>query len=291
MLNLLKSDLYRITRPRGLRGALWQYAGAVAAIFALVYMLFWFITSGDFSAPDFYLMKGYETPSAMLGAVTAGLVPLFASFLVVEHVLADLKDHFARTLVSARVGRLSYFAEKIVFAGVMSALAAFVLAILSLVLFWALGRTFTGSDGALEFLTWALAFWLNTWALAALAMTVTLIIRIPALSYVIAFCLVSGVVAQFFVLASSFINAFGTPALGGVATGIANVIGELTYWMPSMLIAELITPGASALASAGLGEFAQMLPGGAATQAIVAPIIWIAIALAITLAASRRREV
>lgn len=48
MLNLLKSDLYRITRPRGLRGALWQYAGAVAAIFALVYMLFWFITSGDF---------------------------------------------------------------------------------------------------------------------------------------------------------------------------------------------------------------------------------------------------
>ena len=92
MLNLLKSDLYRITRPRGLRGALWQCAGAVAAIFALVYMLFWFITSGDFSAPDCYLMKGYETPSAMLGAVTAGLVPLFASFLVVEHVLADLKD-------------------------------------------------------------------------------------------------------------------------------------------------------------------------------------------------------
>ena len=32
MLNLIKSDLYRITRPRGLRGSLWQYGRVLALI-------------------------------------------------------------------------------------------------------------------------------------------------------------------------------------------------------------------------------------------------------------------
>ena len=36
MLNLLKADLYRITRVHGLRGALWQYLGFCLAVYALL---------------------------------------------------------------------------------------------------------------------------------------------------------------------------------------------------------------------------------------------------------------
>ena len=291
MLNLLKSDLYRITRPRGLRGAFWQYTSACTAIFVLVYITFWFIANGDFSASGLLLMSNYASPSAMLGAIITDLAPLFACFIVVEHVLADFKEGFVRTLVSVRVGRLSYFAEKIVVAGIMAAMSTAVLAILSLAFCGAVGGAFTGSDDVLGLLVWVLALWLNTWALASLAAMVALITRVPVLSYVMAFCLGSAVIPQGLTLVASLISAFGTPVLGGIAQGIANVIGELTYWMPSTLIVEFVTPGASALAGSGLGDFAAMLPGGAVTQAIAAPVIWIALAMVVTLAASKNREV
>ena len=48
MLNLIKSDLYRITRPRGLRGSFWQYGIAILAAYGLVMGLVAFANSPMF---------------------------------------------------------------------------------------------------------------------------------------------------------------------------------------------------------------------------------------------------
>ena len=45
MLNLIKSDLYRITRPRGLRGSFWQYGIAIIVVYALITAMVMFANS------------------------------------------------------------------------------------------------------------------------------------------------------------------------------------------------------------------------------------------------------
>ena len=92
MLNLLRSDLYRMTRIRGLRGELWQYASVLLFISCLEVGLTWFILqSGMGPAENVNLIKELATPSSFLGSTMLGsfsVLALAASFGMVEYTLA-----------------------------------------------------------------------------------------------------------------------------------------------------------------------------------------------------------
>ena len=286
MLNLLKADLYRITRPRGLRGALWQYLTACAVLFLLVYVVLWMIAGGfDFSTGVVTSVTTFASPTAMLGNMLDGLMPLFVCFFVVEHTLADFKEGFARGIVSARVGKLSYFAERIVFAGVVTVIVFVALSLLTTVLSLATNGHFAAMDTPLGFLGWSVGLCLNTWALAALSLILVYGTRIVPVSYIGAFCLCAGMIPESFALASGLIQAFAP----GV-TGLADALQELACWMPTNLITWLCAGGSAGMAE-GWGSLGQALPGGGFTQAILAPALWLAAASALVLAICRKRDV
>lgn len=79
MLNLLRSDLYRMTRIRGLRGNLWQYASVLLFIACLEVGLTWFILqSGMGPAENVNLIKGLATASSFLGSTMLGSFSVLA---------------------------------------------------------------------------------------------------------------------------------------------------------------------------------------------------------------------
>lgn len=286
MLNLLKTDLYRITRPRGLRGSLWQYLAVCAVFYVLIYLVFWMIAGGfDFSTGAITSLTTFSSPSAMIGDMMSGIFPLFVCFFVVEHVLADFKDGFARTLVSARAGRLSYFAERIVFAGIVTVIVFCSLSLLTVVLGLAVDTRFAAMDAPLAFLGWAVAICLNAWALAVISLIVAYATRIVPLSYIVAFCIAGSLVPDGLSLIAGLIQGYA-PGL----MGISDVLREFACWMPSNLETWLCNGGAQAMA-AGWGELGAALPGTGLTQAILAPALWIAAASAVVLAICRARDI
>ena len=110
MLNLIRSDLYRITRARGLRGSFWQYSLAIVAAYGIVMALVAFANS-----PMFHDMTGgtigdvvtKTSLTVYFADMLNGLVPLCVAFMVVEHSLAEVKSRCISYGLSARAGRLS----------------------------------------------------------------------------------------------------------------------------------------------------------------------------------------
>lgn len=171
MLNLLRSDLYRITRIRGMRGALWQYLSVVLGVAILEVGLNAFVLSqglGSLTALD--PQRDLATPSAFLGPALLGnvsIVGIASTFGMIEYLFADLNDGFIKSLTSSLRGRSSYFLEKAAFAGIWSAImvaagAAFHLLCVWLLLALPLDVTFAGLDGAAEFGVWLAGIWLAT---------------------------------------------------------------------------------------------------------------------------------
>lgn len=286
MLNLLKADLYRITRPRGLRGRLWQYLAVCAGIYVAIYLVFWMVAGGfDFSTGAVASLTTFASPSAMIGDMSGSIFPLFVCFFVIEHVLADFKDGFVRTLVSARTGRLSYFAERIAFAGIVTVIVFCSLSLMTVALGLATGTRFAALDAPSALLAWAVATCLNTWALATVSLVVAYATRIVHISYIAAFCIASALVPEMLSLVSGLIQGYA-PGL----MGISDVLSELVCWMPSNLERWLCGGGAQGMA-AGWGALGAALPGTGLTQALLAPVLWIAAASAAVLAICRTRDI
>ena len=286
MLNLLKADLYRITRPRGLRGSLWQYLAVCAGIYVAIYLVCWMVAGGfDFSTGAVASLTTFASPSAMIGDMSGSIFPLFVCFFVIEHVLADFKDGFVRTLVSARTGRLSYFAERIAFAGIVTVIVFCSLSLMTVALGLATGTRFAALDAPSALLAWAVATCLNTWALATVSLVVAYATRIVHISYIAAFCIASALVPEMLSLVSGLIQGYA-PGL----MGISDVLSELVCWMPSNLERWLCGGGAQGMA-AGWGALGAALPGTGLTQALLAPVLWIAAASAAVLAICRTRDI
>ena len=120
MLNLIKSDLYRITRPRGLRGSFWQYGIAILAAYGLVMALVAFANSAMYQDMTGNTIGDVVTKTSLtvyFADMLNGLVPLCVAFMAVEHSLAEFKNGYIKSVLSARSGRLSYIAGKVLFAG------------------------------------------------------------------------------------------------------------------------------------------------------------------------------
>lgn len=312
MLNLLRSDLYRITRIRGMRGALWQYLSVVLGVAVLEVGLNAFVLSqglGSLTALD--PQRDLATPSAFLGPALLGnvsIVGIASTFGMIEYLFADLNDGFIKSLTSSLHGRSSYFLEKAAFAGIWSAImvaagAAFHLLCVWLLLALPLDVTFAGLDGAAEFGVWLAGIWLATWALTVISMACTLLLRKKLPTYAFASTLVMGVVPMLVATAALFAGqsqAFApiAPTLNAVAT-----------WMPSTVL-EVLGYGA-----AGILDFASPMPlaegpmtwlysifGSGPSLPVVGPLpvgawavlvgaLWVAASSALFVLVARRRSI
>ena len=294
MLNLIKSDLYRITRPRGLRGSLWQY-GLVLALIYLAYATFLLVlkipqVSANLAASGITMatMTEFSTPTQCIASMTGNLTTLCATFMTVELALADLKSGFAKSVLSARTGRLSYIVGKIAFAGVVSAIVIALASALVGLCCIAVGATFTGADTLAGTLAWIAGFWLNTWALCVLSLVMVYATRISPVCYIVAFCLCFSTFPQLLLglaHSSGGILSFLEP--------IAPALETLAAWMPSSALSNLGAGGQIVLSTSIdiWSASSRALTIDPAPQAVLTGIIWIAAASALVLAIARRRDV
>ena len=294
MLNLIKSDLYRITRPRCLRGSLWQY-GLVLALIYLAYATFFLVlkipqVSANLAASGITMatMTEFSTPTQCIASMTGNLTTLCATFMTVELALADLKSGFAKSVLSARTGRLSYIVGKIAFAGVVSAIVIALASALVGLCCIAVGATFTGADTLAGTLAWIAGFWLNTWALCVLSLVMVYATRISPVCYIVAFCLCFSTFPQLLLglaHSSGGILSFLEP--------IAPALETLAAWMPSSALSNLGAGGQIVLSTSIdiWSASSRALTIDPAPQAVLTGIIWIAAASALVLAIARRRDV
>lgn len=293
MLNLLRSDLYRCTRFRGLRGPLWQYLSVVLGVAILEVGLNALIISqglGELEAISVH--ESLATPSVFLGWSMFGsvsVVGLASAYGMVEWIFADLNDGYVKSLVSSLAGRLSYFTEKVVFSGIWAAMMLIAgivchLICMQLLLTLPLGLSFTSFDGAAELALWLLGGWLAVWALTVIPLSVVLLFRKKLPAYTLTFILIMGVVPVALMFAANM-GVQAAPVfepLFSALTGIAN-------WMPSVVIA------AFKLGAGAMFDPAQTLPliGAVPTWlwGALAGLMWTAIGGGAFLLTASRRDV
>lgn len=297
MLNLLKADLYRITRPRGLRGSIWQYGIALLLVYVFIFAVFWLLNSPGvlygtggqgFNSPDFSSNIAFTSPTNCLSEMMLGIVPLCVTFMTAELALSDFKNGFATSVISARRGRLSYFAEKILAAGMISALSIMATSVLVLAGAFVVGATFTQGETLASVAAWFLGAWLNCWALSALTLVLVYGTRVSPVSYIGAFCFCTSMVPQtLLALAASS---------GGVLRflePIAPALETLATWMPSSALGTLEQGGASIInAQVDLFEAtSRAVAINPTAQVILTGVIWIVLASLAILAIARHRDI
>ena len=294
MLNLIKSDLYRITRPRGLRGSFWQYGIAILAAYGIVMALVAFANSQMYLDMTGGTIGDVVTKTSLtvyFADMLNGLVPLCVAFMAVEHALAEFKNGYIKSVLSARSGRLSYIVGKLLFVGVLSALIIVfaTLVVLACLPVMAAGRPeFITADGPLEVIGWFVGFWLNTWALSACSLILVYATRVSPVSYIGAFCFAASIVPQTFMGL-----AYSTGGILSVLQPIRPVLETLAAWMPSTALNNLSQGGQLFLnASLGIwGETGYAFTIAPGIQTVLTGIIWIVLAGAVVLAISRKRDI
>lgn len=294
MLNLIKSDLYRITRPRGLRGSFWQYGIAILAAYGIVVALVAFANSQVFLDMAGGTIGDVVTKTSLtvyFADMLNGLVPLCVAFMAVEHALAEFKNGYIKSVLSARSGRLSYITGKLLFVGVLSALMIIfsTLVVLACLPVMTAGHpVFNTVDGPLEVIGWFVGFWLNTWALSACSLILVYATRVSPVSYIGAFCFAASIMPQ-----TLMGLAYSTGGILSVLQPIRPVLETLAAWMPSTALNNLSQGGQLFLnASLGIwGETGYAFTIAPGIQTVLTGIIWIVLAGAVVLAISRKRDI
>lgn len=294
MLNLIKSDLYRITRARGLRGSFWQYGIAILAAYGIVVALVAFANS-----PMFHDMTGgtigdvvtKTSLTVYFADMLNGLVPLCVAFMVVEHSLAEFKNGYIKSVLSARAGRLSYIVGKLLFAGVLSALVILfaTVVVLAILPIMAAGRPeFAVPEGPVEIIGWFVGFWFNTWALSLCSLILVYATRVSPVSYIGAFCFTASVVPQ-----TLMGLAYSTGGILRVLQPIRPALETLAAWLPSSSLGNLKFGGGLFWMSPAdvWGASSQALTVAPGVQALIAGVIWVAIPAAVVLLIARERDI
>lgn len=296
MLRLIRSDWYRETRIRGLRGGFWQYALMLAGFAVLEIGLMRFGLAGGFGdaaniinmAEDMGVLR---SPSEYLGTRLFGSYSLLAfatSFGIIEQVFVDLTDGFGKTMVSSTRGRLAYFAEKVLFAGTWSAAFTLLFGALSLggfVLFVMIpfGLTFSVLDSIGGFILWNLLAWLASWVASVVPLAVALLTR----SKLVTYGLIIGVLLGWIPVLLQAL-AFSAGGILNVLQPIAPALLALSSWMPSTVL-HTITNGADGLfAAAGMPGTGALPTWG---WMLGTCLIWLLLAGGAWIAAGRKRGV
>ena len=296
MLRLIRSDWYRETRIRGLRGGFWQYALVLAGIAVLEIGLMRFDLSGGFGGAANIINMAEDmgvllSPSEYLGTCLFGSYSILAfatSFGIIEQVFVDLTDGFGKTLVSSTRGRLAYFAEKVLFAGTWSAAFTLLSGALSLggfALFVMIpfGLTFSVLDSIGGFILWILLAWLAAWVASVVPLAVALFTR----SKLVTYGLIIGVLLGWIPLLLQGL-AYSSGGILKVLQPIAPALLALSSWMPSTVL-HTITNGAGDLfAAAGMPGTGALPTWG---WMLGTCLIWLLLAGGAWIAAGRKRGV
>ena len=307
MFNLLRADLWRFFNTNRLRGQFWSYFAVIVAMALLVFGLIAFVGSeayANFTAdmdpesisedPSLSVYLSSITTMLAYGFVTGGFFPLVCGFCAAEFTLSDLKAGYLKNIVSGVRGKLAYFTEKLAFCCIASAILLAVLTaacLLSAFVF----RLVPAGESIARIAGWLALTWLNGCAFAALTVVAVWAVRGPALSYIWAILLSTGVLRELIMgLAYSSGGALRVlqpiaPALKFVASWIPSTAtqllsqGGVVFDMPMAVDGVSIFDGAIASGTAGLF--------GAGVQTLIISVLWTAIACALALAIARKRDV
>ncbi|MBE6468730.1 MAG: hypothetical protein E7001_01900 [Coriobacteriaceae bacterium] len=280
MLNLLRSDLYRMTRLRGGRGELVGYGIAILVIPLGITAIHFIgiLVAGDSGA---LLDTGDNAYDDLFDHMylTGHFLPLLISFAMVRLTFAEIDGGYSKTLSSAIKGTGSRLIERIALAGVLAG---------ALTIVAALGALTSGAIvtmGGLSFTAlpqmapWILAIWLTSWVYALPPLVFSLLVRNKTAGYVST------------LYASAYPNIL-LPVLSVLSQVLGTTLPldaftALTPFSPGHVV-ELLGNGAAAVLGPGTGPFA--FDGGLMAQVAVVFVIWIAIATVSGLAVAARRR-
>lgn len=124
--------------------------------------------------------------------LTGGLLGVMGSIVALLFLASDFKGGFVRNVVSGRRSRVRYYGEKLIFVTLVQMWYVAVCAASTAVAFWAYGFTYEWQDAAGALAVWLLLAWLLASAYALAAACVTWLTRSEWLGTVFAIMVSSG---------------------------------------------------------------------------------------------------
>lgn len=204
MLNLLKSDLYRLVR----RVDFWAFVAIIVVTISACAALLSWVASPDFAvmvngqAVDADLSEAEQaevqadldedlaevTPlndkemdslAATWGQtfLTGGLLGMLGSALAALFLVSDIDHGFIKNLLMSRCGRRAYYAEKLVLIALIQAILLALCAATTTVAFAAAGFSYQVAERPDELAAWLGLTWLIAYAYALIAAVVTWLTR------------------------------------------------------------------------------------------------------------------
>ena len=285
MLNLIRADLYRVTRLHGLRGKLPQYGLFYLAFALLLLTIMWaFGTAPYIGLESTLATAGSVSLTAAVGGtfVSSKVLVLCCVFGSLSLAFEDVERGFIKSICGSLTGRLSYYAGKVLFVGLWSLIMLALATVATLVLLLAGWLAFGGAPIAPEpigaAILWYLEVWLSCWALASLLLLIGWGIHRKQISYLGAWLIPISAV-------SNMVQDIGT-VLAAITDGPVNVIASalvtVAPWVPSRMLNQL-QGGADRLLDGGMGSLA--------VQAGVVALAWLIGSCAISLIAARRQDI
>lgn len=304
MLNLLKSDLYRLVR----RSDFWAFvAFIVVTVGACAALLAW-VTSPEFAvmvneqavdagpsgaeqaevqadldedlaevAPLNDKVMDSLTATWAQTFVTGGMLGVLGSMLASLFLVSDMEHGFVKNLLMSRRGRRIYYGEKLVFVALLQAMLLAVFAVAATVAFAAAGFSYEVAEGPTEVALWLGLAWLLAVAYALIAAVVTWLTRSKWLGVVLALVVSTGVAGMVVAQLCSLL-ALGLPWLAGVPQWLLHEC------------ARLLGGGSSALL---LASDAALAPLGipVAGHVLLVEALWVGAGVAVALGVCRKRDV
>lgn len=284
MLNLIRADLYRVTRLRGLRGRLPQYGLFHLAFALLLITIIWAFGTSPYTGGYTLAESGPVSLTTALGGtfVSSKVLVLCCVFGSLSLAFEDVDRGFIKSICGSLTGRLSYFAGRILFAGIWSLIMLALATVVTLVLLLTGWLVFGGAPIAAEpigaAILWYLEVWLSCWALSSFLLLIGWMARRKEIVYLGAwFISISAV--------SNMIQDIGT-VLAAITDGpvnvVANTLVTVAPWVPSRMLNQL-QGGAAQLFDSGAGSLA--------VQAGAVALAWFVGSCVLALIVARRNDI
>lgn len=222
-------------------------------------------------------MRTLASPADMLGdmAISGGVLATVVSLVVALFFAQDFTTHFARNLVMDRRGRLRYYGEKLVLAGVLSAFFLSVASVAGAVSFAAAGFTYAAESSVGDLALFLGLAWLLAFAYSCATAVVVWASRSAGAG-----------VAWALMVSSGIAGSLLAQALLLLGRGVS-WIGALAPWLPASCMQSLGN-NASALLTAPAAAPLVMAP--LVVQVLIVGIVVVALCAALTLGPLRRRD-
>ena len=282
MLNLLRSDLYRITRIRG-AGELMVYGFICLLIYLAIIAVA--ISVGLLTAGSGWMFIGSDGHSVYSVAIadislSGHLLPVLCCLAMSQVFFAEVDAGYEKSVNASIRGPWARVVERVALAGTVS-FCLTALTMVAGVATYLVGTCGTGTfDAAGSLLLWFLEVWFACWAYSLPPLIISWLTRRKMAGYlsVLYATILPNIL---FLLASALDRLWHTPVLTGIYQALAP-------FGPGTLIGHVADGAGAALSAGTSAPFA--FPGGFAVQAVVVLGVWAGIATAAGLAIVSRRR-